>query len=110
MARDESSQHVPRKGETQRGDIDAGRTGDKHAFDPYAAAPMETDAEASATPTSSQDMRADLRRQKGMVERMDFAGPEGNSKTKSGTAWAFGGLIFLIVLGVLIAALSFWGF
>lgn len=65
-----------------RGDIDAGKSGDKTpSFDP-AAAPMETDAEAGgAAPTPDEIAQARSHERRGVKGRRNAAVPE---KTPSG--------------------------
>ena len=54
-----SMQDQPGNPQRLKGDIDAGRTGDKVAgFDP-AAAPLGTAAEAAGTPLSNEEVRRD---------------------------------------------------
>lgn len=91
-----------------KGDIDAGRTGDKTpGFDP-GAAPLGTDEEAAGTPTAQEQIDAARRAETSGVQHDGSAAhaatpparPPSNSQERKPV-----GLLMAIAVGVIVAAL-----
>lgn len=95
-----------------RGDIDRGMAGDKKpGFDP-SAAPLETDAEAAATPMTGQMIEDAITGQyhpdpsDWQGSRADAMRPfDGEAPTKTPRHWK---TFFVIVATVVIAGLVYW--